>query len=340
MSDKNKIILVGVGLAVAAIAVALVFFFLNREKPAGQTEAPEDEQPAQIDATVYERKGKITSVSVEGTNVSVVGEEGEFSFSVSMASVAGPDGASMPAGSLVVGMEIEATVQRGIASSVRVKSIPRLAATSPSAGPIANLSFNVEGVVYAEGERVCLTLSNRRTGTIYEDGLSAPVGTDKKFSIPVNLGTALDAMQGDMLDAKLSVCGSDESVSAEWEYYRGLTSKIKVYFLKDSCSNPYYVERVIMASLSPTREAINELLKGPNAKEAAAGIFTSANPSERMRDIEVEQGVVYLDFYPTIVNVRRCSVAALKSQITRTLGQWQTGTLVITVEGEEDNPLN
>jgi hypothetical protein len=340
MSDKNKIILVGAGLAAAAIAAAVLFFLLGREKPPEPAEEAEGGSTVEIDAAVYERKGRITSVSVEGTDVSISSEEGEFSFSVSESSITSPNGASLSAKDLVIGMEIEATVERGIASSIRIKSVPPLAVTSPSAGPVSSLDFNIAGIAYAEGDKVCLSLVNRRTGTVYENGLSAAIGDDRRFSLPVSLGTALDAMPGDMLDASLSICGSGESVSAEWGHYPGLTSKIKVYFLKNSCSNQYYVERVIMASRSPTRAAVEELLKGPNAKEASEGIFTSADPSERVRRIEVESNVVYLDFYPTIVNVRRCSVATLKSQIMKTLSQFPMGKIVITVEGEEENPLN
>lgn len=341
MSDKNKILLVGSGLAAAAIAAAVLFFLLGREKPPEKPEGNEGEPPAAVDATVHEYKGTITAVSIEGTNVNILSSEGELSFSVSSAAVMGTDGNPLGAKDLVIGMEIQATVQRGIASSVRIVSVPDLAVLSPKLNnPIEKLEFNIEGIAYGAREEACLFLSNRRTGAVYEDGLSVRIGTDRKFLIPVNLSSALDAMPGDMLDAKLSLCGSGEAVSAAWGYFSGLTSKIKVYFLKDSCSNLYYVERVIPAAASPTRAAIEELLKGPNMKEAAEGIFTSANPSEKIRDIDFEEGTVYIDFYPSIVNVKRCSLSVLKTQIMRTLGHLPTGNLVITIEGEEENPLN
>jgi len=340
MSDKNKILLVGSGLAAAAIAAAVLFFFLGREKPPELPGVSGNEPAAAVDAAIYERKGMITAISVEGTDISILSTEGEFSFSILSAAITGQDGNSIGAGDLVIGMEVQATVQRGIASSIRVLSIPAIAVISPALNSATGLEFNIEGISYGEGEEVCLSLSNRRTGTVYENSLSSRIGDDKKFSIPVNLSSALDAMPGDMLDAKLSVCGSEETVSAAWGYYSGLTSKIKVYFLKDSCGNPYYVERVVAASRSSVRASIEEMLKGPNAKEAAEGIFTSSDLSERIRSIEVEPEVVYLDFYPSITNVKRCSLAALKTQIMRTLSQFPIGNLVITVEGEEENPFN
>ena len=340
MSDKNKILLVGSGLAAAAIVAAVLFFFLGREKPPELPGENGNEPPVAVDAAIYEREGTITAISVEGTNVSVSSEEGEFSFSVSSSAITGLDGNPLGAKDLTIGMKVHATVQRGIASSIRVLFIPAIAVTSPALNSATGLEFNVEGIAYAAGEEACLSLSNRRTGAAYESGLSARIGADRRFSIPVNLSSALDAMPGDMLDAKLSICGSDETISAAWGYYSGLTSKIKVYFLKSSCNNPYYVERVVAASRSSVRASIEEMLKGPNAKEAAEGIFTSSDPSERIRSIEVEPEVVYLDFYPSIVNVKRCGLATLKSQITRTLSQFPIGNLVITVEGEEENPLN
>jgi hypothetical protein len=340
MSDKKKILLVGIGLVAAAITAAMLFFFLGRDNSVTEPKNGNNEITTPFNEETRTIRGIITSISIEGTDITVSSEDGEHSFSISEANISDSNDASLNAKDLVIGMEIEAPVSKGKASSIRVLSIPLIAVTAPIPNSITNLNFDVQGIAYGKEGEICLTLNNRRTGTVYENNLQATITSDGKFSIPVDLSSALDAMSGDMLDAKLNVCGENESASISWGYYSGLTSKIKVYFLKDFCSNPYYVERIISASRSSTGAAIEEMLKGPNAKETQMGIFTSAKPSERIRSIDVQADTVYLDFYSSITNVSRCSLSALKTQITRTLSQFPIGKLVITIEGEEDNPLN
>jgi hypothetical protein len=341
MSDKNKVLLVGIGLAAAAIAVAALFFFLGKGKPAVGPEGPDSSSPEIIDNTIYTRKGEIVFISVEGTDMTVSSEKETYSFSFVSADITGPDGSLIKPEDITLGMEVEASVQRGVASAVRVLSLPLLSVISPKPNSEVGLSFNIEGIVFNKEGSICLSLINRRTGTAYEDGLSAAISSDRKFSLRVDLSSAFDAMADDMLDAKLSICGEEEEIPVSWMHTPGYVSKIKIFFLKGSCSNFYYVERIIPASISPTRAAIEEMLKGPNAKEARLNIFSAANQKEKIRSINVQGDTVYIDFNSTIVNVSRCSLSTLKTQIVKTLGELPSGQkYVLTVEGEEDNPLN
>ncbi|MFA7581677.1 MAG: GerMN domain-containing protein [Candidatus Paceibacterota bacterium] len=340
MSERNKIIFVGVGLAAATIAAILLFAPIGKkisEDPAkngGEVIQPPSEGP-------MVRKGEVDFISVEGTDVSISSEEGIYSFSVSEADITDADGNPFNIKDIVVGAEIEAVVERGVASSVKVLSIPDIAIISPEPSSVTDLSFFIKGIAYniTEGD-ICLSLKNRRTGKLYKDNFSSPIDTAGNFSIPVDLSIALDAMSGDMLDAEIGICGDGEVAKVSWGYYGGLTSKIKVYFLNGSCSNLYYVERVISASRSAVREAIEWILKGPSDEEKEDGLFTAASPGNNIRSVDVQPGVVFIDFYPSILQTSRCGVSSLKRQIIDTTSQFPLGDIVITIEGDEENPLN
>jgi hypothetical protein len=340
MSERQKVLLVGLGLTAAVVAAVSFFVFINREPAVTGPETGSGEEVSFTEDGPMVRSGTVSSISVSGTDVTVSSAEGNFSFSISSADIIGLGGVSASPDDIVIGMELEATVLRGEASVVTVISAPPIAVISPRAGDVTGLLFDVEGIAYGREGDICLSLMNRRTGTVYGKDLSSSIDNEGKFSVTVDMSTALDGMAGDMLDAEISVCGESDITRISWGYYSGLTSKIKVYFLKNSCNSSFYVERVISASRSAVRASIEEMLEGPNATESADGIFSSASPTEKIRSIDVQPGIVYLDFYPTITSLKSCNLSTLRSQIIRTLDQFPMDTVVITIEGEKNNPLN
>jgi len=342
MSEKNKILFVGAGLLVVAIALTTLFFFLGRMESTEETMPADNRNGAllPIDDTIHTRQGVIISVSAKDQNMTILSGDEEHFFVIDKAEITGLDESLKNVTNLTPGMQVEIVSQRGSASSIRVLFLPKISIIYPPASAVLNLQFNIEGIARNQTGRVCFTLSNRRTGVVYEENLSVPILPDGRFTIPVDLSIALDALPNDMLDSQFSICGEEEIVSLAWRYYAGLTSHIKVYFLKNSCSNLHSVMRVIPAYRSITRASIEELLKGPNTRESALGIFSITNPAERIRSVSVQEGMAYLDFYPSILRVSRCNVSALKTQISRTLGQFPQRNIVITVEGEKENPLN
>jgi hypothetical protein len=341
MSDKNKLLFVGIGITVVAVATAVIFYSLGRKSPVAPSGTPIERPSVLVDESVYEFKGAVTFKSVEGTDITISSADGAHSFSISSAIITDMGGSPVKGEDIMIGMEIEATVQKNSASAIQILSVPLIAVTSPPLDAPLNLSFDIIGKTPRDEGDICLNFSNRRTGTVYEDGLSALIQKNGNFSIPVDLSSALDAMAGDTLDARLSICGEDEETLVSWKYYSGYVSKIKVYFLKNSCSNFYYVERVIPASYPAMRTSIEEILKGPSDKEKENGLFSVANPKETINDINVQSDAVYINFNSTILNVSRCSVSALKTQIDKTLEGLSSGQkYVITVNGDKDNPLN
>ncbi len=342
MSEKNKILFVGIGLLTTAIALTTLFFFWGREKSReeidGAINGTEVTIPA--DDAVYTRRGKIISVLDNGASMTILSEEGEYFFTTDRANITNIDGVSKNANNLMPGMNIEAVLQRSRASSIRVISIPPIVIISPTFNSAINLNFDIKGMAMNKQGEICVSLNNRRTGSAYAENLSATIAPNGQFIIPINLSSVLDAIPGDMLDARLSICGEEEATSFAWKYYEGLTSRIKVYFLKNSCGNFDYVWRVIPAYRSAMRASVEEMLRGPNKQELEIGMFSAANLGEQIRSISIEGGVSYLDFAPSFLRVSRCNPSVLREQLTRTINQFPNARVIITIDGDRENPFN
>lgn len=339
MSEKKKLLLVGAGLAATVIAAIGLFVFSKTDR----SSLPENNEKSAFSSpseeSVVTRKGKIVSVSVEGKEITVESEEGAFSFSISKTEITDVSGETVQPEKIALGSEVEAMVLKGEALFLKIISIPDIAVISPKEGNIVDLEFKVEGVALKKGQ-ICFSLKNRRTGSLYAENISSAVDSSGKFSFSMDLSSALDALPGDSLDGEMGICGEDPDVSVSWGYFGGLTSKIKVYFFKGSCSNLQYAERVVSASRSAVKASLEEMIKGPSVKEAAEGYFTAAPKKAGIRSIDIKSGVVHIDFYKSILDAPRCGASALKSQMLRTIGQFPLDEFVLTIEGEEDNPLN
>lgn len=341
MSHKQQLLFVGLGILFLAIISGLVMFFLTREAPIRDALTENETIEEVIDNTIHVRRGKITAISLQGTSITILSEKGEeFSFSIDGAEIAPFNNQAIAFNNLTLGMEIESRVQRGRALSLSIIYAPNIAIISPAPNTVLGLSFNIDGVLINKKGDACLTLSNRRTGVIYENQLSVSANEDGAFSFPINLSYFLDAEKGDILDAKLNICGEEESISTSWQYYSGVTVRVRTYFFQNSCANLRPVERVVSASKSSMRFAIEEIINGPSKAEAARGLFSIVSDTASLRSINVLSNVFYIDFRPNILNVSRCSVSALREQINRTINQFPIENFVITIEGEENNPLN
>ncbi len=342
MSEQNKILFVGLGLLISAILLTTLFFFWGEETPREEVSEVTNgtEATIPVDDAVYTKRGSIVSVRDDGAGLLILSEDGEYFFTISEANIIGVDGASKNVDNLMPGMSIEAVLQRGRASSLRVISVPQIMIISPAFHSVINLNFEIKGVAPNKEGDICFSLNNRRTGAAYKENLSVPIEPNGQFIIPVNLSAILDAMPGDMLDARFAICGEEVVASIAWQYYTGLTSRIKVYFLKNSCGNFDYVWRVIPAYLPTMRTSIEELLKGPSEQEAEMGMFSAVNPGEQIQSVSIERGISYLDFAPSFLRVARCSVPVLREQLTRTINQFPNARAVITIDGDRRSPFN
>ncbi len=123
---------------------------------------------------------------------------------------------------------------------------------------------------------------------------------------------------------------------------------IKAYFNNDkmdpefSCNKVFLVEREIPKTQAVARAALEELLKGPTTEEKSAGFFTSINPGVKIQKLNIENGVIKVDFDEQIEFQvgGSCRVSAIRAQIIETLKQFPTvESVVISVNGRTEDIL-
>lgn len=88
--------------------------------------------------------------------------------------------------------------------------------------------------------------------------------------------------------------------------------------------------------------AVSNLLAGPTDEETREGFFTSINKDSKINSINIEGGVVKVDFsqeFNTGV-AGSCRVIAIRSQVEETLKQFpEVKNVIISVDGNSENLL-
>ncbi|KKT22937.1 MAG: hypothetical protein UW08_C0002G0066 [Parcubacteria group bacterium GW2011_GWB1_43_8b] len=119
------------------------------------------------------------------------------------------------------------------------------------------------------------------------------------------------------------------------------TTIIKVFF-GNSKMDPA-VERVIYKTQTVARKSLEELIKGPTDKETGESYFTSLNKEGIIiQSLVVEDGIAKADFNSELEKAvgGSCRVAAIRTQITETLKQFQTvKSVVISIDGRTEDIL-
>lgn len=113
--------------------------------------------------------------------------------------------------------------------------------------------------------------------------------------------------------------------------------KVKAYFnnsLLDpevSCNKVFPVEREVVKTQALAKAALGELLKGPRWQEKEGGFETSINPDVVIQKLTIESGVAKVDFNEQLQFQvgGSCRVSAIRAQITETLKQFPTVTIVV-----------
>lgn len=109
-----------------------------------------------------------------------------------------------------------------------------------------------------------------------------------------------------------------------------------------NCETTYPVARVVPKTQAMARAALEALLLGPNEFEQELGYFTSLdNPGIEILGLVIEEGVARVNFNEALNQVGgSCKVMAMRSQIERTLKQFETVDEVeISVEGKSEEVL-
>ena len=127
------------------------------------------------------------------------------------------------------------------------------------------------------------------------------------------------------------------------------TTIIKVFFGNSkmdpeaSCNKVFPVERVIYKTQTVARKSLEELIKGPTDKETGESYFTSLNKEGIIiQSLVVEDGIAKADFNSELEEAvgGSCRVAAIRTQITETLKQFQTvKSVVISIDGRTEDIL-
>ncbi|MEK7621951.1 MAG: GerMN domain-containing protein [Patescibacteria group bacterium] len=105
------------------------------------------------------------------------------------------------------------------------------------------------------------------------------------------------------------------------------------------CNTVFPTVRTVVATRTPARAALTELLRGPSGADSTAGFFTSLNPDVTIKTLTISNGVARVDFgQPLITEVNPSTIPCLKdaarAQITETLKQFVTvRSVVISVNG-------
>lgn len=339
--------LVVLALVVVGMAASIAFFTRPKDTGAPVVENnPVSEPVVQKNLTEgsFEYEGAVSLVSAD--TLSIMTSEGEIRVSTDRAEIADESGTPASLAYLSRGVRVSVKGESGEASDIRVISSPDVVIFSPAANAPVGLIFRVDGSARTGRGDVAVKLKNRRTGSVYLEGaikVPSAIGRYGNFALPVNLSSALDILDGDMLDAEFTEGAGSEKASSSWRYSGGSTSKIKVFFFKKGqCGSVASVDRLIDASKSAVRSGIEEAIKGPSALEVAEGYVTALPSTTKIRSLELREGIVYIDFTSTVLaKGPACDISSERKQIVDTIMQFPTiKQVIISVDGEEKNAFN
>ena len=341
--------LVVLALVVAGMAASIAFFTRPKESNTPVVQAPTGSEPVvqkNLTEGLFEYEGTISLIS--GETISIATPDGEIRVSADKAGIADESGAPSSLAYLARGVRVSIKGESGEASDIRVILSPNVVVFSPAANAPVGLIFKIDGSAKADKGDVAVNLKNRRTGSVYLAGsIKIPAATGGgrygNFSLPINLSSALDILDGDMLDADFMQGAQSDKISSSWRYSGGSTSKIKVFFFKKGqCGSVASVDRLIDASKSAVRSGIEEAIKGPSAAEVAEGYVTALPSTTKIRSLELREGIVYIDFTSTVLaKGPACDISSERRQIIDTIMQFPTiKEVIISVDGEEKNAFN
>src|SRR4030042_4019807 len=120
------------------------------------------------------------------------------------------------------------------------------------------------------------------------------------------------------------------------------TTSVKVFFgssklnAEAECNKVFPTERTIIKTEAIARAALEELLKGPTAKEEQEEFFSNINPGVNIQSLTIENGTAKVDFDEQLEFQvgGSCRVFAIRAEITETLKQFETvDNVIISING-------
>ncbi|HTM68334.1 MAG TPA: GerMN domain-containing protein [Candidatus Binatia bacterium] len=212
-------------------------------------------------------------------------------------------------------------------------------------------SFQVSGRAKAGGESIRVRVLDAQGGVLFDQTATVPAGapdTYARFSLtaalpalptaPVTLEVGRDGMEAaGGLIRRIIVYGAADDIP------------VKVYFTNDrlgsagQCGLVYPVERAVAGKIAIYRAALEQLLKGPNADDVAAGYLTAIPGSVTLKSVAADAaGVVTADFDDRLTRgvSGTCRIESIRAQIGATLKQFpEVHDVVISVNGRTEGVL-
>lgn len=147
--------------------------------------------------------------------------------------------------------------------------------------------------------------------------------------------SAKDGSEQDLVSIPVSINLGD---AREIKIFLG-NSKLDPEF---SCNKVFPVERIIPKTQAPATAAMNVLLQGQRGKEQENGYFTSINYGVKLQKLTIKNNTAYADFDEQLQTQvgGSCRVAAIRSQITETLKQFESvKDVIISINGRTEDIL-
>lgn len=211
-------------------------------------------------------------------------------------------------------------------------------------------TFEVSGRAKAGGAPVTIAVKDAQGDPIYGATADVEVGPGEpygRFSKTVTLATrptapvTLEVSRSGESDAepivRLVVFGNADEIP------------VKVYFgnvqldPQNQCALVFPVERMVTGKVAIYRAVIEELLKGPDPDDVAAGYRTFIPASVTLKSVAADaEGVVTADFDEKLSRgvAGSCSIEAIRAQIGVTLKQFpEVHDVVISVNGRTEGVL-
>lgn len=172
------------------------------------------------------------------------------------------------------------------------------------------------------------------------DEMAAQVITPHVMEVVIENGQVVRAVTDDVYDELVDEMIDETAVDEETT--EALT--IDLYFVRvvEGQEEVIAVEREIPYTVATARAAIQELLEGPTAEEAEAGLITSIPEGTQFQSVEIIDGTARVDFSQELDEdvAGSAAVTAIRNQIEMTLLQFETvDEVIISVNGETEAVL-
>lgn len=240
------------------------------------------------------------------------------------------------------------------ASEIKVLKSPNIIVLSPQPNDEVGLPLTIDGEARVFENTVNYRLKDQ-DGTILMENFTTALSPDIGLYGIFHTSDSYPEPKGgsgivEVFDYSAKDGSEIDKVTIPVRFKKTEFSTVKVFFGNSQldpgaqdCKKVFSVSRRIPKTSSVAREALMELLKGPNSLELEKEYFTSINPGVTIQALTIDaQGTARADFDETLERAvgGSCRVASIRSQITETLKQFPTvKQIIISIDGRTEDIL-